>query len=215
MIARIILSTAIVLATHPAIACPPQSASCNVQRVVNHHAANVQQVYAAPQQAVVNYGHAQQAVVNYGHAYNQQAVVLKQVYVPQYYSVGAQLEEEALAERIVRKALQSLDRKLSAAAGDHDRRDDRGQFEEHPGLKLAQAKCATCHAKGSASVSEGKSPWLFTELGEFVGTPEQAVAAVDAARGGRMPPKGPPLVDDDYFALKAYLTVASSAIEKQ
>lgn len=208
MIPRVLLALAVLLATHPTFV---YAGHCNVQRVVKQQAV-VQ--YVAP---VVQH-HAQQ-VVNYGHAYQQQ-VVLKQVgYVPQYYSVGAGVQEEALAERIARKALERINQQIEQATERIDRRgDDRSGFT-HPGQTVAQHKCATCHVEGSAQVASGKAPRLFSGLGQFVGTPDQAVAAVDAAKTGRMPPKSatgenPPLDDDDYFALKAYLTEATSPIGK-
>jgi mono/diheme cytochrome c family protein len=210
MLARIILSAAILLASHPASAsCPPQAnAACVVQRVVKQQVVQ----YTAPQQVYAVQPHAQ-AVVNYGHQYVNQAVLLKQVYPQQYYTVGAQIEEEAIAERVALKALRRLEAQLDHAVDRNDRREDRG-FNEPPGLSVAQRKCASCHSPGSQKVADGKAPPLFSGVGEWIGTPEQAVAAVAAAKEGRMPPAGPELNDDDYFALKAYLTEASSLIDK-
>lgn len=215
MLSRLLLATAIIFATHPAVACPPQSVVCHTQPlrkfvqqqhvqyaapVVNHHA-----------QQVVNYGHQQQFVNGYGHHGYQNQVVVKQVgYVDQYWSVGAALQEQAITERIVAKALARLDAKLDAASERVDRRPD-NPYRESPGLKVAQAKCATCHSEGSKDVTEGGAPKLFTGLGEWIGTAAQAERAIEAARLGQMPPKDrdkPMLEDDEYLALKEYLGAA-------
>lgn len=200
MIPRVLLATLVIFATHPTFVYAGHCGQA-VQRVVK-------------QQAVVQY-----AAPVVAHAYQQQ-VVLKQVgYVPQYYSVGAHVQEEALAEKIARQVLARVEQQIQQATERIDRRgDDRSGFT-HPGQTVAQHRCATCHVEGSAQVASGKAPRLFSGLGQFVGTPDQAVAAVDAAKTGRMPPKSatgetPPLDDDDYFALKAYLTEATSPIGK-
>lgn len=203
MIPRVLLALAVLLATHPTIV---HAGHCGQAVRVQKQA-----VYAAP---VVQH-HVQQQV--YGHAYQQQ-VVLKQVgYVPQYYTVGAELREEALAERIAIKALERIENSINEATERFGRRDEpRGGFT-HPGQTVAQHNCATCHTKGSAKVEAG-APVLFDGLGKWLGSDDEAKLAIDMANAGTMPPKtegSPPrLEDQDFYAFKAYLTEATSPIGK-
>jgi mono/diheme cytochrome c family protein len=205
MLSRLLLATAIIFATHPAVACPPQNVACQVQYAPVQRVVKQQVVqYAAP---VVNHAYQQQAVQHYG--YQNQVVVKQLAYAPpQYWSVGAGLQEEAITERIVSKALARLDAKLDAASERIDRRGD-DRFSEHPGLKVAQVKCAMCHSEGSKDVTEGGAPKLFTGLGEWLGNAAQAEKAIEAARSGQMPPKDRDkamLDDDEYLALKQYIS---------
>lgn len=156
----------------PLAACPPSAAVCQVrQRVVK------QAVVVQPVQAV-------QAVVSYGHAYNQQLVV-KQVAVPQYWSVGSAIQEEAIA-RSVEKLIEARIQQGLEKALQNRQRDEQTGFT-HPGTKLVQERCAVCHSTGSPKVNEG-APLLFSSLGDWQGTAEQADKAVDSVLSGRMPP---------------------------
>ncbi len=200
MIPRVLLATLVVFATHPAFVYAGHCGQ-QVQRVVK-------------QQAVVQYAAPVVAQQVYGHAYQQQ-VVLKQVAYPLYeYRVGANLQNEAQAELLARKALDLLEKKLEDQVA---RRNDRQPAGfTHPGQTVAQQKCATCHSAGSAATQKAESPApvFFSGLGEWTGTQDQAVSAVNAAREGRMPPKGPEIDTDSYLALKSYLTEATSPIGK-
>lgn len=198
MIQRILLAAAVVLATHPAVATPP----CHVQqrvvkRQVVQYAAPVvqhQQAYVAPQ---VNYGHAQ----------------LQQVYVPQYYTVGYELREQAAIEKVVREAQREIraevQEKIRGWAAEAMQealsglRGNQNGFSD-PGINVGQQRCATCHAQGGAKVAEG-SPILFNGLGEFIGSPEQAAASMDAIDSGRMPKGGPELGHQEFIKLNGYL----------
>lgn len=205
MIQRILLAAAVVLATHPAVACPPQGIACQVQhhgqrvvkRQVVQYAAPVvqhQQAYVAPQ---VNYGHAQQLV------YPQQ----------HYYTVGYELREQAAIEKVVREAQREIraevQEKIRGWAAEAMQealsglRGNQNGFAD-PGIHVAQQLCAKCHAQGSAKVAEG-SPVLFNGLGEFIGTPEQAAESMEAIDTGRMPKGGPELGHQDFVKLNGYL----------
>lgn len=204
MIPRVLLATLVVFATHPTFVYAGHCGQA-VQRVVK-------------QQAVVQYAAPVVAQQVYGHAYQQQ-VVLKQVgYVPQYYTVGADVKEEALAERIALKALEQINQQINRQMDRYDRREERrGGGFVHPGQTIAQHNCAQCHTEGSAKVAAG-APLLFDGLGKWLGNDDQAKRAIDMAYAGSMPPKtegAPPrLEDQDFYAFKSYLTEATSPIGK-
>ena len=198
MIPRLLLVAAVVLATHPAIACPPQfQTQCNV-----HHAVPVRKVV---KQQVVQHHAAQQV---YGHGYAQQQAI----YQPYYYTVGYELREQAAVEKVVREAQRELRqhfRQLAAEA----LKEAVGQINGpaptpdgfvHPGIALAQQKCAQCHTEGSAKVDAGV-PALFNGLGEFTGTAAQAQRSIEEIDSGRMPKDGPELSHSDFVKLQDYL----------
>lgn len=193
MIPRIALAAAMLLATHPVAVFADCHQAVRVQKQVHHVQQQVvhHQAYVAPA-AVVNYGH---------HAY---AAQLQQA--PLYYSVGAQIHEEAVTERIARKVQQLVEQRLDAALSAIQQP---SSGFEHPGAKLAAQKCATCHVKGSKATTREENPAtvLFAGTGDFVGTPAQAAAAIDASQSGRMPPPsaGKELSIPDGAVLKEYL----------
>lgn len=146
--------------------------------------------------------HAQRVVVkqnviahNYATAYVP--TVLTQVATPYaYWSVGASVQEEALAERVARLVAKKL--QLQAA---------RSQPAEAPlGLTVLTQKCAKCHSPDSKPVVSAGVPAFFDASGAFVATPQQIGGITVAARNGLMPPPpAEPLSDDDFLAIKAFV----------
>lgn len=72
----------------------------------------------------------------------------------------------------------------------------------HPGLAVAKEACASCHTGAKAKAEH--RPVFFDDAGKFIATAQQKQKILDAARAGRMPPKGP-LDEDDYIALSSWL----------
>lgn len=188
---RIFLAIVMAIVPNLAVACDVQGVCAVRQRVVHH----------AAQRVVVNH-HAQQ-LFNYGHGYNAQ-VVLKQVYPPQYYTVGALVQEDALANRLSQRIEKLVERKLAQALSKADHQD--ADRREHPGAALSKQRCAGCHNEGAQKVAEGKAPKLFDSLGQWIGTPDQSEKAIAAVSEGRMPPEPQePLTDSDFVVFKDYL----------
>lgn len=197
---RYLLAAMIAIAAHPVVACPPQFVgSCNVRHVQQvQHVQKVvkQQAYVAPQ-------------VGYANGYVQHQQVL---YQPYYYTVGYELREQAATEKVVREAQRELRqhlRKLAAEA----LKEAVGQVNGpaptvdgfvHPGIALAQQKCAKCHIEGAQKVTDG-APVLFNGLGEFIGNAEQAKSSIVEIDEGRMPQNGPELSHRDFITLSDYL----------
>lgn len=125
------------------------------------------------------------------------AVVLQQVAPAQYYTVGAAVQEEALAERISRLVAKKLEAK--GALRMH-------QPESPLGLSVLQAKCAKCHTPDSKPVITAGAPALFDAAGNFVATQQEIGSLVTAVRNGLMPPPpAEPLSDDDFLAIKSFV----------
>ncbi len=203
MFSRIVLALAVLLATHPTFV---YAGHCGQAVRVQKQQAVVQ--YAAP---VVQH-HAQQVVAYNAHAY-QQPVIVKQVYPPQYWSVGYELRENAAIEKVVREAQREIRAEVQAKIRNwaaeamqealSGLKGNQNGFAD-PGISVAQQLCAKCHAQGSAKVAEG-APVLFNGLGEFVGTPEQAAASMQSIHDGTMPKGGPELSHLDFVKLNGYL----------
>lgn len=166
-----------------AVLCAPAHAgNCNavVQKVVaNHHV------------ATANF------VTNYG-----AAVVLKQVAQPYaYYSVGQSVIEDAQAERIARLVAKKLEAKGALRTL---------QPEAPLGLTILQQKCAKCHSPDSKPVVAAGAPSFFDAQGNFAASPQQMGSIGTAIKNGLMPPQpAEPLSDDDYLAVKQYLSGAA------
>lgn len=130
--------------------------------------------------------------INYGYG-----TVLQQVTPVAYYSVGAALQEDALAERIARL----VDKKLAAKAA------LRNPAPEAPlGLTVLQ-KCVSCHKPESKPVVAAGAPILFDSQGNLTADQQQIGSMLTAARNGLMPPQpAEPLDDDSFLALKQYLS---------
>ena len=147
--------------------------------------------------------HAQRVVVkqnviahNYATAYVP--TVLTQVATPYaYWSVGASVQEEALAERIARL----VDKKLAAKAAQRI-----PQAELPIGLTVLTQKCAGCHKPDSKPVVSAGAPILFDATGNLEVSPQQIGSILTAVKNGIMPPPpAEPLDDDSYLAVKQYL----------
>jgi hypothetical protein len=115
-------------------------------------------------------------------------VYLQQVMPNYYYSVGTDLQLDAIAERLAER----IEAKIIAR-----------QEARVPRTILAQS-CAKCHSPGSKQVGELRAPVFFDDAGVLIATAEQRASMKTAARLGAMPP--PPaeeLSDDDYLQLKS------------
>lgn len=159
-------------------ASPAYAAQCSV--------ANVQKQQVVFQQAYAS---------NLGYG---QAIVLKQVAPYAYYSVGASIQEEAVAERIARLVTKKLEAKAMKAAA----------TPEAPlGLQILQNSCAKCHMPDSKAVVGQGSPVLFDENKALTASPEQIGSIKTVVKNGIMPPQpAEPLDDDSYLAIKQYLS---------
>lgn len=172
---RVLLAICIAFAPHAAFAIPPTHCGVGRQSIVQHH-----QVQAV------------QAYVQYGNA-----VQLQQVYPYAYYSVGAAIQEEAIAERIA-KAVQ---KKLQAVAPPAP-----APAPEHPGAIIAAQRCSGCHKSGVKAVTDNGAPVLFDASARWAGTRDASLKAISATKLGAMPPSpGKPLNDDDFVTFRTYL----------
>lgn len=184
-VARIMLAAAISNAPIVAHACPPQRQVVRKQQViVQQQAVPVyqQQVYAQP-------------------LYPQQQVILKQVQPYAYFNVGDEVRTEAIVERVARLLEQRLQAKLKAGE----------PSTVHPGAAVMAAKCASCHREGSKPVADKGAAVLFDASQKWLGTRDQAIAAIALVKRGAMPPDPAKELDDDEFiAVKSYLDRISS-----
>lgn len=142
-------------------------------------------------------GHCRQNVVVH-QQYVAPVVALQVVQPYAYWSVGAAVQEEAVAERIARLVTKKLELRMPQAAA---------PVAEKPlGLSVLQSNCARCHKPDSKAVVEGKGPALFDALGNLTASQEQVGSISTSIRQGIMPPApAEPLSDDDYLAVKQYL----------
>lgn len=195
----------VMLAVVMAVAPQMAYAGCNqavcaprvVQRVV--HAPAVVK-HAVVQQAVVA-----QAVVANAYDYNQ-AVLLNQVNPAQYYTVGAYVQEEAIAKRLTDRIERLVEKRLNEALQAREKTEQASGRTEHPGLELARKTCASCHRDGSMKVTDKGAPKLFDALDNWIGTPAQNEKAVLSVEQGRMPPAPQQvLTDRDFVVFKDYL----------
>ncbi len=143
----------------------------------------------------LNAGHCVQQVRAYSY---QQPVYLQQVYAPYYYAVGAQIREEAVAEKIARKVEQKLSQRMKALE----------QVKpDHPGKAMLIQNCAKCHQPGTKAVTEKEAPVFFSDaqtLKELSDAQRRKID--DAVHDGHMPPApAEPLSDADYLAIHSYL----------
>lgn len=177
---RVLLALSIAFAPHAAFAIPPQH--CGVR------------------QNVVQYQQAQ-AVQTYVH--NGQYLQLQQVYPYAFYSVGAAIQEEAVAARIAKL----VEKKLQAAAMANQPGPAPAPAYVHPGATLATQRCSGCHKAGAKAVADDGAPILFDPAGKWIGTRDQASAAVTAMRLGSMPPvkSGKELETEEFITVQAYL----------
>ncbi len=111
-------------------------------------------------------------------------VVLKQVYPAYYYSVGTDLQLDALAEKLSARIEQKLIERQKAVEP----------------KSLVTSACAKCHSPGSKAVKETQSPVFFDDVGKLVATAEQRASMKTAAHLGAMPPVKE-LTDDEYLQL--------------
>lgn len=184
--ARILLAAAITNAPAIGWACPPQ------RQVIRKQVAVVQQ-------QVVPYVQQQQVYAQ--PLYAGQQVFLKQVQPYAYYNVGDEVRTEAIVERVARLLEQRLQAKLKAGE----------QATVHPGAALMASKCASCHKEGAKAVADKGSPVLFDASQKWLGTRDQAIAAISLVKRGAMPPDPAKELDDDEFiAVKSYLERISS-----
>lgn len=131
-------------------------------------------------------------VYSYQYSYAQ-PVVLKQVYPNYYYSVGTDLQLDALAERLSAR----IEAKLIERQRAH---------EPQERQSIVTASCAKCHSPGSKAVKEAEAPVFFDAAGNLTATAEQRASMKTAAKFGAMPP--PPakeMSDDDYIEFRREL----------
>lgn len=124
-------------------------------------------------------------VYSYRYSYAE-PVYLKQIAAPYYYSVGTDLQLDALAEKLSARIEQKLVERQRA---------------EEP-KPLVVASCAKCHSPGSRAVKESEAPAFFDDSGKLIASAEQRASMRTAAKLGSMPP--PPakyMTDDEYLQL--------------
>jgi mono/diheme cytochrome c family protein len=144
-----------------------------------------------------------------GSRFHDAAVVLEQVYPATYYSVGAALQEEAIAERIAQRVLVILSENsgggiasgIGGTAAATDGRQD--AIAAAAPDSLVQARCAKCHA--SADHPSGLSLADVEAL-----TCEQRLSAIRAVLSGKMPKGGATLSPDEagLILMKAFVALA-------
>jgi cytochrome c553 len=147
----------------------------------------------------VSAGHCvqRQVVVKQNYGYYGKQVYLQQIQAPYYYSVGAVVREEAIAEKIARRVEAKLTQRLKVL--------EQPKLE-HPGVAMLTSKCATCHSPGTKAVVEKKAPEFFAADGALKELNEKQRNAIDSAvNEGRMPPTGEPLADGEYITIRDYL----------
>lgn len=188
---RVVLAATIAIAPQVAF-----SANCGqfVQRQV------VRQQHRVVQQQAV--AHVQQL----GHA-NQhlQQYYLQQIAPVQYYSVGAAIQEQAVAERIAKLVEQKLAKQFRQLQ-DLPGHSQPAPQPEHPGATVLAERCANCHKPGAKAVTDDAAPTMFDAAGNWTGTTDQASKAITLSKRGAMPPApGKSLDDDDFLSLRAFL----------
>lgn len=154
---------------------------------------------------------AQRAVVKqFVHANSYVApVVLKQVTPYAYYSVGYAIQEQALVERAKRDVRAEFKQEIATLK--ELLRQQQGLMPVQPevplGLAVLRRSCVKCHTPESKPVIASGAPILFDADGNLTATPEQIGSIRTAVKQGIMPPApAEPLSDDDYLAVKTYLS---------
>ena len=112
-------------------------------------------------------------------------VVLRQVSLPYYYSVGAAVQEEALADRIALRVLARLEAaKAVVPAGAMAQ--TQGTQAEGDGYSLVRQHCTKCHGGSNAKATAALN--LAGDLTALSGDDRLRMAA--AVLDGKMPPSG-------------------------
>lgn len=122
----------------------------------------------------------------YSYATYAQPVYLQQVAPAYAYSVGASLQEEAVADRIAALVLEKIEAARPAPVIEQRR-------------SLLSTACARCHTAGSRAVAEQDAPVFFDPVGVLTATREQRASMKTAAKLGAMPPPPTPQLDDDQY----------------
>ena len=131
-------------------------------------------------------------------AYAQPLVTLQQVAPSYYYSVGTDLQMDAIAERLAERIEQRLMQ--------------REQVREPARAGVLSTSCAKCHSPGTKAVTQQEAPIFFDRAGTLIATDEQRASMRTAAKLGAMPPEPLPILsDDDFSQLKAELDRADKA----
>ncbi len=189
ILARILLAAAITNAPVVAWSAP----ACAVQR-------QVVRKQIVTQQPIVVQQYGQQVYT--APLYPQNQVYLNQIAPHQYYGVGLEVQLDAIAEKISKKIEAQLQAKLKMG--------QQGPAV-HPGAAIMAAKCANCHREGSKPVADKGAPVLFDASQKWLGTRDQAIAAISLVKRGAMPPEpAKELEDDEFIAIKSYLDRISS-----
>lgn len=136
----------------------------------------------------------------------QYSTIVQQVKPEAYWSVGAQYQEEAQAERISRLVLQKLKKKIQAGNLNTGSQVQPVQPEKPLGLSVLQTNCIKCHKPTSKAVVEGKAPKLFDENGSLTVSQQEIGSILTVVKKGLMPPQPAEiLTDEEYLAIKVYL----------
>lgn len=172
---------ALIMLTSPALA-----GACGVRSNVVYRQAIVAQQYYAPA-----------------------AVVLQQAAPYTYWTVGQSVQENSQlavyrAEnlKIIREEFQQLRKELLRSNVPAD-----PEAQKALGLQVLEQNCSKCHTVGSKAVVDKEAPVFWDADKNFVATPEQMGGIKVAVKNGIMPPTpAQPLSDDDYLAIKQFLT---------
>ena len=121
-------------------------------------------------------------------------IELNQVYSDLLWTVGPEVREKALAEKVEQRVRDNIAAKESAPK-------NAAEKSALLGKKALKLSCSSCHSPGTAAVTEdGAEPFYKADgtLKSLTGLERQAMLkAITAKDKSRMPPPPAPAVDDD------------------